>query len=56
MKRVRRDSTEKDVAAPVCAVAVTVQRNSIHCEGSQQLLNNFSTNSCFHQLTSEHTP
>lgn len=33
----RRDSTEEDAALPVCAVAVAVQRNCIHCEGSQWL-------------------
>lgn len=47
MQHMRRDSTEKDTAAPVCAMAVTVQRNCIHCEGSQQL---------FSPAHPEHTP
>lgn len=34
----RRDSTEEGAAASVCAVAVTLQRNYIQREGSQQLL------------------
>lgn len=37
MRHMRRDSTEEDTAAPVCAVAVAVRRNCTHCEDSQQL-------------------
>lgn len=37
MQHMRGDSTEKEAAASVCAVAATVLRNFLHCEDSQQL-------------------